>query len=81
MKKSQFFGLISSLIIILGLVSFTGSTEAAVRVRGYIKPSSGRYVAPFYRTSPNSTKFDNYSTKGNYNPYTGKKGYVNPYKW
>lgn len=27
-----------------------------------------------YRSSPNSTKSDNYSTKGNYNPYTGKPG-------
>jgi len=34
---------------------------------------------PYYRTSPNSFKFDNWSTKGNYNPLTGKKGYTNPY--
>ena len=27
-----------------------------------------------------SSKFNNYSTKGNTNPYTGKKGYANPYK-
>ncbi|MDO8430174.1 MAG: hypothetical protein Q7S73_02305 [bacterium] len=53
----------------------------AVSVKGYYKPSSGRYVMPSYRTSPNKTKIDNYSTKGNYNPYTGKKGYSNPYKW
>ncbi|MEK7124723.1 MAG: hypothetical protein AAB877_03550 [Patescibacteria group bacterium] len=51
------------------------------RVRGYVKPSTGRYVAPHYRTSPNRTKFDNFSTKGNYNPYTGKKGKVNPWRY
>ena len=49
-------------------------------VRGYIKPSTGRYVAPHYKTAPNKTKFDNFSTKGNYNPFTGKKGTVSPIK-
>jgi hypothetical protein len=56
--------------------TFLGSSvaEAAVSVRGYYKPSSGTYVAPSYRSSPNSYKIDNYSSKGNYNPYSGKKG-------
>jgi len=52
-----------------------------VRVKSYYKPSTGSYVSPSYRTSPNKTKFDNYSTKGNYNPYSGKKGTKSPYKW
>ena len=64
---------------LFGLI--TASPAEAARVRGYYKPSTGIYVQPYYRTSPNSTRFDNYSTKGNYNPYTGKKGFVNPYKW
>lgn len=42
-------------------------------VGGYGK-SNGTYVAPSYATNPNSTKSDNYSTKGNVNPYTGKAG-------
>lgn len=28
----------------------------------------------YYRTLPNETANDNYSTKGNTNPYTGKRG-------
>lgn len=32
------------------------------------------------RSSPNSTKVDNYSSKGNSNPYTGERGYNDPYK-
>lgn len=48
-------------------------TQAQTYVRGYTK-KNGTYVAPHYRSSPNSTKSDNYSTKGNYNPYTGKPG-------
>ena len=70
------------LILFVGLLSFSASAEAkTVRVKGYYKPSTGSYVSPSYRTSPNKYKFDNYSTKGNYNPYSGRKGYVNPYKW
>lgn len=46
-------------------------------VNGYYK-SNGTYVRPHYRTSPNSTNLDNYSTKGNVNPYTGKRGTVEP---
>jgi hypothetical protein len=34
----------------------------------------GKYVKAHERTAPNSTQTDNYSTKGNVNPYTGKKG-------
>jgi hypothetical protein len=47
-------------------------------VRGYTK-KDGTYVAPHYRSAPNSSRLDNYSTRGNYNPYTGKKGTVDPY--
>lgn len=68
--------------LFISLLSFTGSAEAkTIKVKGYYKPSTGTYVMPSYRSSPNKTKFDNYSTKGNYNPYSGKKGTVNPYKW
>jgi len=58
------------------------SVEAKVSyVKGYYKPSTGTYVNSYFKTSPNKYKFDNYSTKGNYNPFTGKKGYASPYKW
>lgn len=69
-------------MLLVGLLSFSASAEAkTVRVKGYYKPSTGTYVAPSYRTSPNKNRFDNYSTKGNYNPYNGKKGAVKPYEW
>lgn len=54
------------------------SVSAQVRVKGYTR-SDGTYVAPHYRSSPNSTTLDNYSTKGNVNPYTGQVGTRNPY--
>ncbi|MES2183971.1 MAG: hypothetical protein V4505_05440 [Pseudomonadota bacterium] len=56
--------------------SSTGSTGSH-SVSGYTK-SNGTYVAPTQATNPNSTKADNYSTKGNVNPYTGKEGTKSP---
>ena len=77
MKKILF-----ALVLSLGfLTSFTSVEARTVRVNGYYKPSTGTYVSPSYRTSPNSSKYDNYSTKGNYNPYSGRSGTVDPYKW
>jgi hypothetical protein len=43
-------------------------------VNGYFK-SDGIYIEPHYRTNPNSTNVDNYSTSGNSNPYTQSNGY------
>lgn len=48
-----------------------------VRVGGYYR-ASGTYVRPYYRTSPDSSRYNNYSSYGNYNPYTGKVGHK---KW
>lgn len=73
--------LASIAIVSLLLIGASTAEARTVSVRGYYKPSTRSYVVPSYRTSPNRTKLDNYSTKGNYNPYTGKKGYTNPYKW
>lgn len=42
-------------------------------VSGYTT-SSGRWVSGYYRTCPNSSVTDNYSYRGNYNPYTGSYG-------
>ena len=40
---------------------------------GYIR-DNGTYVQPYYKTNPNSTNTDNFSTKDNYNPYTNQSG-------
>lgn len=60
---------IACALMLLGTIP----ADAAVRVKGYTT-KSGKYVAPHMRSSPNRTKSDNYSTKGNVNPYTGKVG-------
>jgi hypothetical protein len=43
------------------------------QVKGY-KRKDGTVVSPYKRSAPNRTKSDNYSTKGNVNPHTGKPG-------
>ena len=53
--------------------------SAQTYVDGYTR-SDGTYVAGHYRSAPNSTKLDNYSTQGNVNPYNGRAGTVDPYQ-
>jgi len=42
-------------------------------VYGYYK-KDGTYVDGYFKTSPNTTNRDNYSTQGNLNPHTGVEG-------
>jgi hypothetical protein len=61
-------------IIALALAAaFATPAMADQYVRGHTR-SDGTYVQPHYRSSPNETQSDNYSTKGNTNPYTGERG-------
>lgn len=53
-------------------------TPPAMPVGGYIK-RDGTYVPPHMRTAPNATKTDNWSSRPNVNPYTGRRGTKNPY--
>ena len=39
----------------------------------------GTYVGGYWRTERNGNPYDNYSTRGNVNPYTGVPGYKDPY--
>jgi hypothetical protein len=61
-------------MILAALAISAGSLNAgSTRVKGYYR-SNGTYVAPHYRSSPNYTPYDNWSTRGNVNPYTGEVG-------
>ena len=60
------------------VMAFAGVVYAGdTYVQGYTK-KDGTYVQGHYRSSPNSTSTDNWSTKGNTNPYTGKAGTKSP---
>ena len=58
--------------IALFAASIVGAS-AQVRVNGYYR-QNGTYVQPHWRSSPNNTTSDNWSTRGNSNPYTGQYG-------
>ena len=66
------------LLFTLLALSIATSAFADTYVHGYTK-QNGTYVEPHYRSSPDSSKFNNYSTEGNVNPYNGKEGHVDPY--
>jgi len=65
-------------LLSLLLLSLTLPAFPSQRVGSYYR-HDGTYVKSYYRSSPNYTRMDNYSTQGNYNPYTGSYGTRNPY--
>ena len=62
-----------TIFTLLIILSANSISIADVQVNGYYK-KDGNYVQPHYRSDPNSTPDDNWSTKGNVNPYTNKPG-------
>lgn len=70
-----------SIVLILSTIAIA----ADQRVRGYWRDTDGdgfkdRYVDSYHRTTPNTSRFDNYSSQGNINPWTGQSGTVDPYR-
>jgi hypothetical protein len=65
MKKALF-------TLCFAFMAMIGYSQSSVN--GYYKPSTGTYVQPYARTQNNSTNTDNYSTRGNSNPYTNESG-------
>lgn len=64
-------------ILAVLLATFAMSAVADKSVRGYTR-KDGTYVAPHHRSDPDGRRDNNWSSKGNQNPYTGEKGYVDP---
>lgn len=76
--KNYFLNFFHVLLLALLTIFSTSQTNPNhLRVSGYYR-SNGTYVQPYFRTAPNSTTRDNFSTKGNTNPYTGKPGWIEP---
>lgn len=51
----------------------SNSSPGVHTVHSYVR-ANGTFVHSYHATNPNSTRNDNFSTKGNINPYTGKAG-------
>jgi hypothetical protein len=64
------FAMVPSLVFAKKAPSPTGNSHA---VNGHFK-KDGTYVQPHRATNPNQTQRDNWSSKPNVNPYTGKPG-------
>src|SRR5690349_10930486 len=66
--------------VAVGLAALAASATASaqVYVHGYTT-KSGTYVVPHYRSAPDGNPYNNWSTRGNVNPYTGQVGTKNPY--
>jgi hypothetical protein len=72
---SEYLSLIC--LFILGFVTI-GTCQINnnhVWVNGYYK-LDGTYIPGHFRTAPNSTNLDNFSTVGNINPYTYQPGWI-----
>ena len=67
----KIFGLLSATVLFLFALVLNAN---AGYVNGYLR-SDGTYVHSYYRSNPDNTPIDNYSFKGNINPYTGKVGH------
>ena len=70
MKRLAIF-LASALVATLSTANCLGG--GSVHVQGHIR-KDGTYVQPHYRSAPDSSFYNNWSTKGNFNPYTGESG-------
>lgn len=75
MKKSIYV----AIFICAFLFNISLAFAKDVFVRGYYR-SDGTYVQPHYRSRPDGNIFNNWSTKGNLNPYTGEWGTKDPWK-
>jgi len=67
-----------SLLLVFS-ISLPVYSTTSHNVRGYTK-KDGTYVQSHRQTNPNKTQRDNWSSKPNVNPYTGKEGTKEPKK-
>lgn len=73
MKKKTVFFL--TFLFLFSTPAFAFSQDTYVN--GYYN-SSGTYVQPYHRSAPDGNPYNNYSTQGNINPYTGSQGTHSP---
>lgn len=75
LSLAVYFLLVSALALLSlpDIASAQRRGGGSVSVRGYTR-KDGTYVPPHYRSAPDSSFYNNWSTRGNINPFTGKEG-------
>src|SRR4051794_14627936 len=67
---------------LLAAASLLALSASAIAQSHYVAPhvmKNGTFVQGYYQSNANDTRLDNYSSKGNVNPYTGQVGTVDPF--
>ncbi len=65
--------ILTAAIGFFGTIAFGQTNFNIVKVDPYLK-SDGTLVKEHYRTAPDNSFYNNWSTVGNFNPFTGKEG-------
>lgn len=68
MKRLIVFGLLA-----ISLLSYASEAFAYRYTRGHSR-SNGTYVQPYRSSTPDGSRLNNWSSRGNTNPFTGKRG-------
>lgn len=69
--------LVSTPVVAKKSAGFSAPSSGSHSVRGHVR-KDGTYVQPHQATNQNQTQRDNWSSKPNVNPYTGKPGEKDP---
>ena len=78
-RPSSLALLAAAIAVACALPLSEASAQGSTQRRGYVT-RNGVYVPPSHQTKPDGTKANNWSTRGNVNPYTGRQGTVDPSK-
>lgn len=73
MRYLAIFWICSALAVTASAAFAKGSSGGSHSVRGHVT-KKGSYVPSHHATNPDGRKSNNWSHKGNVNPYTGKEG-------
>jgi hypothetical protein len=70
---------LSYLLVAVALAPYLAQAQSSHYVRPHVN-RDGTYVEGHRQTNPDGNRMNNWSTQGNYNPYTGQAGTVDPYR-
>jgi len=72
-KEDRMKKLIFAVLALAFVMVFSTDAFAYRYTRGHYR-SNGTYVQPYRSSSPDGARWNNWSSRGNANPFTGKRG-------